>query len=537
MELPGNLSKLAKRVPNLLDPLADLGVLVRRGAIRPLGPRALVALGRQVKAEGAKAHLIYTIHGTNTPDAPALVFRDRVTSWGELNERLKRLVNHLLSSGLRPGDALAVLLPNRPEFIETQAAALRAGMVISFINPRAPVEDVASLLERTGAKLLVTHRDDLDTGVPVLRAGDDFEAAVGAAPSDEPPIPREAKGKIVIFTSGTTGRPKGAVRSLDDGASLKTLAGFLRTIPFRADDTHMVVCPLYHSSGSGFATAAQTLGNAVVLVEHFTPEAFCREVEQHRVTTTAVVPTMLHKLVDWDGARDHDLSSLRVVVCTGSPLRQDLRDRARDLLGDVIYDLYGSTEMAWVSVAGPADQRQKPGSVGKPVGGVSVRVLDPEGRQLPPGEIGEIWSSSGALMESYLDDPELTDERMRDGYVSVRDLGYLDADGYLYVVDRADDMIITGGVNVYPAETEIALSRHPAVSEVAVVGVPDPSWGQRIVAAVVPAGEVGSDELVAWCKERVAYAAVPKEVRMLDELPRNDIGKVDKKRIVQGWEP
>lgn len=523
------------RLPNPLDALADVAALARAGALRPMGPRTTLAVGRQLIADGVKPHLIYTIHGTRDAGRPALVAGDRVITWGETLERTTRLANWMLTAGLAPGDAVAIMLPNRPEFIETQAAALRIGAVTSYINPRAPEADARDLLERTGAKLLVTHRPEVGAGRLVLEAGEHYEQAIAGAPDDEPRVPRDAAGKVVIFTSGTTGRPKGAVRNMSEGSALGQFAGLLRVVPFRHDDVHMVVAPLYHSSGSGFATIAQVLGSTTVLVERFSPETFCDAVQRHRVTTTAVVPTMLHELARWDGARDYDLSSLRVVICTGSPLREELREQAREIVGDVLYDLYGSTEMAWVSVATPSDQRERPGTVGRPVPGVQVRILDPERRPVPRGEIGELWASNKLMMEGYLADPDLTGERMRDGYVSVRDLAFQDARGFLFVVDRADDMIISGGVNVYPAEAEVALGSHPKVDEVAVVGVPDPKWGQRLVAAVVASGEVSAEELIAHAKERVGYAAVPKEIRFVDALPRNDVGKVAKKRLVESW--
>jgi fatty-acyl-CoA synthase len=201
----------------------------------------------------------------------------------------------------------------------------------------------------------------------------------------------------------------------------------------------------------------------------------------------------------------------------------------------VLYDLYGSTEMGWVSVATPKDQARAPGTVGRPVPGISLRILDADGNTVERGERGEIWVSSGLAMKGYMDDPELQDERMRDGFISVRDVGYIDSDGYLHVVDRADDMIISGGVNVYPAETEVALNAHPKVDESAVLGVEDPKWGQKIVAAVVTNEDVSADELIEWCKQNAAYAAVPKEIRAVASLPRNDIGKVDKKKIASEW--
>jgi len=513
----------------------DLATLRRAGVLRPFGPRTTIELGRQILREGFRSHLIYTIHGTRDVDRPALIFEGKTTTWGQLFDRVKRAANHLLAWGVRPEDSVAIMLPNRPEFIEADAAARRIGANTAYVNPRAPAAEARALIARTRAKVLVTHRDDVQVNARTLFVPKYYEGALAAAPASDPRPDRGPEGKVVIFTSGTTGRPKGAVRSLDDGASPSALAGFLRTIPFRADDVHMVVCPLYHSSGSGFAAIALALGNPLVIVERFSPEAFCRHVQDHQVTTTTVVPTMLHQLTDWSGARDYDLSSLRVVVCTGAPLREEVRAATRALLGDVVYDLYGSTEMGWVSVADPDDQVRKPGTVGKPVPGVEVAIVDADGRRLPNGQQGEVWAHSKLGMRGYLDDPQLDRQRMRDGWISVRDVGYLDDDGHLHVVDRADDMIISGGVNVYPAETEVGLGSHPQVADCAVVGVPDPKWGQRIVAAVVPRGDVSADELITWCKDHASYAAVPKEVRFMESLPRNDIGKIDKRKLTEEW--
>jgi fatty-acyl-CoA synthase len=528
------VAKVARRT--VLKPAEDLVLLARSGLLRPIPPRTIAEMVRQYQREGFKSHLIYTLHATRDPNKPAIVFEDATTTWSELLDRIKRLANHCLSAGVGPGSSVAIMLPNRPEFIETNAAAMRVGATVSFVNPRAPSTDAHAIFERTKADVVVTHRDDLGDATNVLRIGDAYEDAIARASGAEPLVDRSAQSKIVVFTSGTTGRPKGAVRSLESGATVGSLMGFLRTIPYKTSDVHMVVCPLYHSSGSGFATVAQGLGNTMVIVEKFSPEAFCRSVQEHKVTTTTVVPTMLHQIAAWPHAKEYDLSSLRIVVCTGSPLREEVRKEARELLGNVIYDLYGSTEMGWVSIATPRDQLDAPGTVGKPVPGITLRITDPDGNPVPQGERGEVWVRSSLGMEGYMDDPDLDSERMREGFISVKDIGYIDDGGYLHVVDRADDMIISGGVNVYPAETEIALNAHPNVDEATVLGVPDPKWGERIVAAVVPSGDVSEDALIAWAKQNAAYAAVPKEIRFMDALPRNDIGKVDKKRIASEWE-
>jgi fatty-acyl-CoA synthase len=538
--VPGSLTgvsifdEVVKRARDVLRPAEDVLLLAKAGILKPVPPQTVVEMTRQFRREGFKSHLIYTLYATSHPKKLAIAYEDRRTTWKELRDRINRLANHFLATGVGPGSSVTIMLPNRPEFIETNAAAMRVGATVSFVNPRAPTADAKAIFDRTKADVVVTHSDDLE-GATVLRVGDDYENAIASASDAEPVVDRKAQSKVVVFTSGTTGRPKGAVRSLEQSASMSSLLGFLRTIPYKTSDVHMVVCPLYHSSGSGFATVAQGLGNSMVIVEKFSPETFCRTVQEHKVTTTTVVPTMLHQIASWDGAKDYDLSSLRIIVCTGSPLREEVRKEARELLGNVIYDLYGSTEMGWVSIATPSDQLKAPGTVGKPVPGITVRITDPQGNSVPQGERGEVWVQSSLGMEGYMDDPDLQDERMRDGYISVKDVGYLDDDGYLHVVDRADDMIISGGVNVYPAETEIALNTHPNVDEATVLGVPDPKWGERIVAAVVPAGEISEDELIGWAKENAAYAAVPKEIRFMDALPRNDIGKVDKKKLAAGW--
>jgi fatty-acyl-CoA synthase len=525
---------MARATHSAVESASGAAALLRTGAVRPLHPRTLAALARRLISDGPRADLIYTLHALEDKDRTALVFGNRSWTWGQLYERILRLANWMIATGVKPGDSVAVVLPNRPEFIEAQAAALRVGATASFLNPRLPAEAVAPLLSRIQPRLVLTHRPEVARGIRALLAGAEWDDAILSARATEPPaLPRRrGDGKVVIFTSGTTGRPKGAVRSLTASPSA---LGLFRVLPLRRDDVHLTVCPMYHATGSGFTTLAHALGNTVVLLEKFSPAGFCEAVRGRRVTTTAVVPTMLHELCADPSTRHEDLRSLRAVICTGAPLREEVRARARELLGNVIYDLYGATEMGFVSVAAPRDQRRRPGSVGRLVPGVRIKILDPSGREVARGERGEIWVDTGVAMDGYHDDPELTRERIREGFVSVGDIGYLDEQGYLFVVDRADDMIISGGVNVYPAEAEIALSSHPGVAEVAVLGVDDDKWGQRVVAAVVPREPVDADELLHWCRQRVASASAPKEIRFLESLPRNDIGKVDKRLVAESW--
>lgn len=522
------------RLPSFLDPIADAAALLNTGALRPLSPRTTLTVLRRVAREGIRPDLVYTINALQDPHRIALAHDRGVLTWARLYERILRLANWAAGAGVRPRDAVAIVLPNRPEFVEAQAASLRIGATASFLNPRAPHDVIAGILDRLDPALVITDSPGIAGGRRVLDVGDDYEKALASSSTTEPVASRRATGRVVIFTSGTTGRPKGAVRGLS-GISSSAALGFLRVLPFRRDDVHMAVAPLYHATGSGFLTIAQALSSPCVLVDKFSPEAFCEAVRRWRVTTTAVVPTMLHELCTWPRARDYDLSSLRIVVCTGSPLRAAVRDAARDLLGEVVYDLYGATEMAWVSVATPDDMRRRPGTVGRPVPGVAVEIRDEDGRVLPRGRTGEVWARNPLAMEAYLDDPQLTAERVRDGFVSVRDVGHLDGNGYLFIADRADDMIITGGVNVYPAEVERALLSHRDVREAGVVGVPDEKWGQRVVAAVVASGVVAPESLIRFCKDRLPPAAVPKEIRLVDALPRTQTGKVLRRDISGLW--
>jgi fatty-acyl-CoA synthase len=522
------------RIPLFGEPAADIAALVRSGFLRPIAPRVLADIGPRAFRDGLRPQLAYRLHALQEPDRLAWAFGDRTVTWCELIERVDRLANHLQSRGVGPGTKVAMWLSNRPEFIETQGALLTLRATAGFVAARAPTETAHALIERIAPAVLVTDREDVPPGVPILRAGDDYEKALRDASATTPSVDTKDEGKVVVYTSGTTGKPKGAVRSFS-GASPRVLAGLLRVVPFRHDDVHLVAAPLYHATGSGFAQIAQVLGNTLVLIDRFSPKAFCEAVQRRRVTSTAVVPTMLHELTQWEDAKNYDLSSLRVVVTTGSVLRPNTRAAATELFGDVIYDLYGSTEMAWVSVATPDDYRTHPGTVGKTVPGVQVRILDENGVDVPRGRAGEIWASNRMMMEEYAGDETLTRERVRDGFVSVRDVGYQDADGYLYVVDRADDMLISGGVNVYPAETEAVLIEHPSVSQVAVVGIPDDKWGHRVVAAVVPRGTPTQTELIAWAKERLPAAAVPKEIRFVDSLPSSETGKIAKRTIAAEW--
>jgi fatty-acyl-CoA synthase len=354
------------------------------------------------------------------------------------------------------------------------------------------------------------------------------------ASSHGPPPRAQGEAAVVMYTSGTTGKPKGAVRKFQKNALATTLA-FLGELPLEAHEVHLAVCPLYHATAFGFVTMAYVLGSTVVVMREFRPEPFLAAIARYRATSTAVVPTMLHRLVELapEEIRRHDTSSLKALVSGGAPLPAPLADTVMRLLGDRLYNFYGATETGIVTLAHPEDLHAAPGTIGRAVPGQTVRLLDDQGRLCRAGEIGELYASSAMLIEGYHEDETSTRASLRDGFFSVGDLARQDERGYFFIEGRKRDMIISGGVNVYPAEVEAALHEHPAVAEAAVVGAPDPEWGERVRAFVAckPSAHVSEDELRAHCKARLAGPKVPREYVFLPSLPRNPTGKVLKREL------
>jgi acyl-coenzyme A synthetase/AMP-(fatty) acid ligase len=348
-------------------------------------------------------------------------------------------------------------------------------------------------------------------------------------------VPRaEVEPAVVMYTSGTTGKPKGAVRRFAKGSAAAAFA-FIGETPMSRGDVHLAVCPLYHATGSGFITMAYMVASTVLVLREFRPEAFLEVVERYRVTTTAVVPTMLHRIVDLgeDVVRRYDTSSLKAIFTGGAPLSAPLALEVMRLFGDKLYNFYGATETGTVTLAKPEDLRAAPGTIGRPVPGQDVRLFDESGRECGPSEVGELYTRSFQLIEGYHADAEGTREAMREGFFSVGDLARRDERGYFFLEGRKRDMIISGGVNVYPAEVESVLHAHPAVAEVAVVGVSDAEWGERVRAFVSlkPGASVDGKELEMYCRARLSGPKVPRDFVFLQALPRNPTGKILKREL------
>jgi acyl-CoA synthetase (AMP-forming)/AMP-acid ligase II len=498
--------------------------------------------------------VIWSFHAANTPDKLALVQGEHRLTWKQANERSNRLANSLSSLGVSPTSRVATMLHNSIEWFETVAAIQKIGASVVFVSYRYTAAEVRFLLENSGASLLLFDGESAEVACRAWRESGRPEGcavAVGEPPgggfvayetllargsADEPAAElRRGGSRTFQYTSGTTGRPKGAVRDVSR-AGFAALFGLLRRVPLRRTDRHLVAAPLYHATGAGFALIHIALGATIFVPPRFEPLEFLRVVDRERITTSALVPTMLQALVELPAAqrRRYDSSTLRILVTTGSPLSDALEKAIRTIFGEVLYDIYGSTEVAHVTVATPADKRACPGTIGRPVPGVDVVLLDDERKPVADGEVGELFARSDLAIEGYHGDESATSGSRFGDYFSVGDLAVRDPRGFLKLVGRKTDMVISGGLNVYPAEIEAVLAAHPAIREAAVVGVPDEKWGERVVAFVVanPGVTLPSDAaLVRFCKKSLAGYKVPRRFERVDELPRNPTGKILKKDL------
>ncbi|TAK29287.1 MAG: AMP-dependent synthetase [Myxococcaceae bacterium] len=532
-------------------------VAVRSELVAGASPEATLLAARLLGTGRAGISTIFRVRAVGDARRPAFVWRGRTIDFATADDRIDRLAAGLRRRGLKRRDAVALVLRNRPEFFEIEGAMARLGGSSVSVSWRSTPAELRYLLEHSGAKAVFFEHDLADVveeavkGLPTLPRDRLFAVdgdAPGMARYDDVLDARksaeadEEDGAVVIYTSGTTGRPKGAVRRFGAGQVLG-FAAFLERVPMRRSDRHLCVCPLYHSTGLGFASMSLMVGGAVVLEPDFEPMRFLRTVERERITTTALVPTMLHRLMalDPDVIRGHSTRSLRVMACGGAQLPAPLARRALGAFGDVLYNFYGATETGLVTVATPDDLRALPGTIGRALHGVSIRLLDASGAEVPTGEVGELYARSTMLVEGYHADDGATRSSMRDGHFSVGDLATVDEAGRYMIVGRRRDMVISGGVNVYPAEVEALIDAHPAVAQAAVVGVADEEWGERLRAFVVLRDSVTDEpravaqELRRWCRERASGAKVPREWVFVEALPSNPTGKV-LKRELRDWQ-
>ena len=516
------------------------------GAMDAKSPVALVKALPWLVGRGPSLGVVTQMNAEVVGDKVAIYDRTGSQTWRELDKRSNQVAHTLAAAGVEPGDRIALLLRNGREMAEAALGAQKMGVVCCPLNTWAKPKELRVTLEQADPKVLVydslhsgqVEKCDTD-GIELWFVGAEDEAVEGsssyeeriAGASEKPPGPfttNRGSAKVVIHTSGTTGKPKGAQRDAS-AAGLGALANLVSVVPYRRDDVVFCPAPLFHSFGLATFTFATGLGATMVMPEKFDPEESLRQIEEYKATAASFVPVMIQRILrlDDETKKKYDLSSLRIVMASGSAMSPDLRTAAMDLFGDVLYDLYGSTEVGWVSIATPEDMRKHTKTVGKPVPGIDIAVFSKEGDKQPTNEVGELFIRSNILFEGYTSG-ESKDER--DGYMSIGDLGRVDDDGYLFVEGRADDMVVIGGENVYPIEVEEVIESMSAVDEAAVLGVSDDEYGEVLAAFVV--GSVSEDDVISTCKGELASYKVPKRVEVLDELPRTSTGKVLKRELI-----
>jgi acyl-CoA synthetase (AMP-forming)/AMP-acid ligase II len=495
--------------------------------------------------------------GTATADHPAVVMATSgaVLTYGGLRDRADRLAHALLGLGLVPGDVIAILLENRPEYFEAAWAGRRAGLYYVPINTHFTVDEVAYLLADSGARVLVTSEalahlappDTTRTSLEhVLVLGDDYEALLAAQPPGEVEAP--VPGAEMFYSSGTTGRPKGIRRPLEVPSPSHPHSMSMRNaVDLYGEDAHTVYllpAPLYHAAPLVGSLTVQQLGGTVVVMERFDAAEVLRLIETHRITHGQFVPTMFVRLLRLpeEERRRFDHSSLRSAVHAAAPCPVHVKQAMMDWWGPIIHEYYNSTEAVGGTRIGPEEWLAHPGSVGR--AGPELHVLDDKGQEVGRGTIGTVYFEGGSNF-AYHNDPEKTaGSTSPQGWRTVGDMGYVDEAGYLFLTDRATFMIVSGGVNIYPQEIEATLIRHPDVMDVAVFGVPNEEFGEEVKAVVQPLGGPGrrdeaalTAELDSLCHSRLASYKCPRSFEYRDELPRDPNGKLYKRPLRDAYWP
>ena len=489
---------------------------------------------------------LLAFHAESSPDKPALVFGDTTVDYATLDRRANRVANALTSLGCVEGDRIAWMSFNSLAGSEIANGARRAGLVIVPVNYRLRGAEIAYLLNDSQARVAATGPDhaaamaaampDVQGDVSFVAVGENVPAGwlayrdLVSGAAEQFDSLSEGLGPSMIYTSGTTGNPKGAWRP--NGIDLGRVRDIISVFELSGTDVHLMCGPGYHSAVSFFAAVNQALGATIVIQPKFEADEALDLIERHRVTTTFMAPTLLQRLVHAQEKRPRDVSSLRSLILSAAPCPYSLKQRAEAALGQVLWEAYGATETGFNTVLRPEDQLRKPGSCGQAMPGHEIKLVRDDGTEAAVGEPGEFMVRNAWLAE-YFNKPDATSHSLHDGYFTVGDVAYRDGEGYYYICDRRIDMIISGGVNIYPAEIEAVLFAHPSVMDAAVIGVPDDDWGESVKAVVQlrPSSRATEDELIAFCAERLAGYKKPRSVDFVTELPRDAAGKLLKRKL------
>ncbi len=520
----------------------SLKVLTESGIIRPYSPMVLAGIARALRQWGTGPAGGFVALAARAPDQVGLIDELGTLTFGELHRRSNALAHALREHGVSEGDSVALMCRNHRGFVDATVAAAKLGADILYLNTAFAGPQLVDVLEREKPSVVIHDEEFTDLlaeaevaeRVVAWTDGDTdevtLEALISSHPEDdlEPP---ERHARIVILTSGTTGTPKGAPRN---EAGIEAAVSLLSRMPLRHGWRTHIAAPLFHTWGFAHLAMGMLLGSTVVLRRRFEPEACLGLTEAEKCDSLVVIPVMLQRIMALpeETLRTYDLSRVKVVAASGSALPGDLALDWMDHFGDNLYNIYGSTEVAYASVANPKDLREAPSSAGKPPYATVVRILGPDGEPVAHGESGRIFVGNSLLFDGYTGGGH---KEIVDGLMSTGDVGRLGDDGRLYVEGRDDEMIVSGGENVFPKEVEDCLARHEAVSEVAAVGVDDDDYGKRLRAFVsLKEGASASEEdLKAWVKKNLARYKVPREIVFLEELPRNATGKVLKRELVE----
>jgi acyl-CoA synthetase (AMP-forming)/AMP-acid ligase II len=541
------LAGIASRLPVALgDAAFEIKTFRDVGLIRPMRPDKLARVAERYVRLGASPALGSVSNAITAPDRVAIVDEAGSLTWSETHRRSNALARALRDEGVEAGDGVAIMCRNHRYFIEATMACAKLGAVALYLNTAFAGPQLADVMEREKPAALIYDQEFIDllsdSGTSVRRfvAWEDevdktddttVEQLISGAHGDDLDPPSE-HGRYIILTSGTTGTPKGAQRSEPEG--LGALAALFSKIPRRVDETAMIAAPLFHSWGFLHFMLSLPTAATMVLRPKFDPEDTLRAVAEHRARVLAVVPVMMQRILALpeEVKRRYDLSSLEVTAASGSALPGELATNWMDEFGDNLYNLYGSTEVAWATIATPEDMRAAPGTAGRPPRGTVIRIVDEDGNDVEPGETGRIFIGNQMAFEGYTGGG---DKEHLDDLLSSGDVGHFDEEGRLFIDGRDDEMIVSGGENVFPREVEDLLSDHEAVSEAAAIGVDDEQFGQRLRAFVVKedGAEVSEDELRDHVKANLARYKVPREIVFVDELPRNATGKVLKRELAE----
>jgi fatty-acyl-CoA synthase len=549
IDLPGQaVAKIFQYVERGAAELHYVRKIIEAGGFRLESPQNYAAMVTEI-AKWGEFGMLPSMNARRTPHRAACIDEDGEFSYQELDQAAHAVANGLLEMGVRAGDGVALLARNHRWFLIANYGAARVGARIILLNSEFSGPQIKEVSEREGAKVII-YDDEYTEAVSKAEPKLGKLRALGTNPdADEPsgstdetldeliarsskePAPKAGKhASIIILTSGTTGTPKGANRSTPP--TLAPVGGILSHVPFKAGEVTSLPSPMFHALGYLHGTLGMFLGSTLLLRRKFKPPLVLADIEKHKATAMVVVPVMLSRILDAVEKMDTkpDLSSLKVVFVSGSQLGAELASRALKDLGPVIYNMYGSTEIAFATIAGPKDLERNAATVGPVVKGVKVKIFDDNGKELPQGEVGRIFVGNAFPFEGYTGGGH---KQIIDGLLSSGDVGYFDEHGLLYVSGRDDEMIVSGGENVFPAEVEDLISGHPEVIEATAIGVEDKEWGHRLRAFVVKKQDAGLDEdtVKHYVRDHLARYKVPREVVFLDELPRNPTGKILKREL------